>query len=84
MIQDRPRESYYSANLKRRMTLSEAIEVGDLSRLGKLVETHSSVDLNLLRTSQDRIFKEWPRTGADLLARKYYSEPMKVGEAQRT
>lgn len=76
MINEHPRDSYYSANLKRRLTLAEAAELGDLSKLGKMMETHSSVDLNLLRTSQDRHFKEWPRNGGELLVKKYYSEPL--------
>jgi hypothetical protein len=80
MIQAHPRESYYSANLQRRLTLGEAAELGNLSRLGTMIDTHSNIDLNLLRTGQDRIFKEFPRTGGELLAKKYYSEPMVVKE----
>lgn len=78
MITGHPRESYYSANLKRRLTMAEAVELGNLSKLGQMMDTHSSVDLNLLRTSQDRVFNEFPRNGGELLSRKYYSDPLKV------
>ncbi len=80
MINDKPRESFYSANLKRRMTLTEAVELGDLSKLGTMIQTHSSVDLNLLRTGQNREFKDFPRTGKDLIDKKYYSEPVVINE----
>jgi hypothetical protein len=80
MINDKPKESFYTANLKRRMTLTEAVELGDLSKLGTMIQTHSSVDLNLLRTGQNREFKDFPRTGKDLIEKRYYSEPVVIQE----
>jgi hypothetical protein len=78
MFNDKPRESFYRAKLYRRQTLTESIELNDLKHIGDMKETNSSVDINLLRTSQNRIFKEFPRTGGDIMSKNYHSEPPKI------
>ena len=83
MLESKPRESYYTAKLMRRQTLAESVEAGDLAHLGELKETHSSVDLNLLRTSQDRIFPKFPKTGSDLLTMRYVSRPLAIDDKGR-
>jgi hypothetical protein len=81
MIKAHPHESYYCQKLKRRQTLSESIELGDLNGLGKIREFQSTIDLNLARTSQDRVFDTFPRTGQELLGKRYFSEPIKARDA---
>lgn len=76
MITEKPRESCYTAKLQRRQTLAECVEMGSLKGLGVMRDTSSTVDLNILRMAQDRHFAEFPRTGAELLERKFYSQPI--------
>ena len=78
MIKEHPRDSYYHKILKRPQTLSESIELNNLRGLGEVREFHTSIDINLARTSQDRIFKEFPHNGGELLSKKYHSEPITI------
>ena len=78
MINEHPRDSYYNKTLKRSQTLSESVEMGDLKGLGEVRDFHTSIDINLARTSQDRDFVSFPRNGGELLSKKYYSEPIKL------
>jgi len=80
LIEKHPRESYYTAHLKRRQTLEESIQLNDLNGLGRMKETTSSFDLNLMRASADRIFSDFPKTGHELLNNQYKSTPIKVNE----
>jgi hypothetical protein len=73
MIEAHPNESFYSTKLRRRQTLAECVEVGSLKGLGDMKDTVSSLDINLLRTQQDRIFNDFPKTGGQLLNNKYKS-----------
>jgi len=78
LIGKHPRQSYYTANLKRRQTLEESIQLGDLNGLGKMKLTTSSFDLNLIRASADREWAKFPQTGGQLLNGQYMSEPLKA------
>jgi hypothetical protein len=78
MIKDKPRETYYKTILNRRQTLKESVENDNLQGVGEYKDFHSSLDLNLIKTSQDRKFKSFPNNGADLLSNKYYGEPIHV------
>lgn len=78
MIKTKPHESYYTAKLYRRQTLQESKELGDLRNLGEMKETNSSIDLNLLRTSQDRNFPSFPHNGGELLSNRYHSTPKNI------
>lgn len=78
LINQSPRQSYYTAHLKRRQTLEESIQLNDLNGLGKMKDTKSSFDLNLLRGSQERYFPEFPMTGEQLLNHQYKSFPLKA------
>ncbi|KKK71452.1 hypothetical protein LCGC14_2913760, partial [marine sediment metagenome] len=80
LIEEHPRESYYTANLKRRQTLEESIQLDDLNGLGRMKDTTSSFDLNLLRISTDRNFKDFPQTGGQLLKNQYKSTPLSAEE----
>jgi hypothetical protein len=78
LIMSNPRQSYYTANLKRRQTLEESIQLNDLNGLGKIKNTTSSFDLNLIRQNTDRVYEQFPETGQQLLAKHYNSKPIKV------
>jgi hypothetical protein len=66
--------------LMRPQTLAESIQLNDFEGLGKMKDTDSSFDLNLLRADQDRIFSRFPSTGRDLINNKYSSNPRRVLE----
>lgn len=76
MIKAEPGERYYAKQQVRRVTLREAVAHNELDELGKERIYYSAIDLVLLRP--DRDFGELPRTGKQLLARHYKSEPRRV------
>jgi len=78
MIRAHPKQAYYQKLIKRRVTLGQALEL-DFDKLGKEVEMHTSVDLNMVH---DRDFGELPRTGGQLLTKKFGSKPLKVKEGE--
>ncbi|MEE9302308.1 MAG: hypothetical protein V3U84_00850 [Thiotrichaceae bacterium] len=78
LISKKPRQSYYTANLKRRQTLEESIQLNDLNGLGKRKSTTSSFDLNLLRASRDREYPKFPMTGEQLLNGQFKSFPINI------
>ena len=77
MIREHPKQAYYQQLIKRRVTLGQALEFG-FDKLGKEVEMHTSVDLNM---THDRDFRELPRTGGQLITKRFSSKPLKVKEA---
>lgn len=77
LINEHPRETFYTANLYRRQTLEESVQLNDLNGLGKMKQTSSSIDINLLRSNNDRQFLSYPRSGQELLNGQYQSEPLK-------
>jgi hypothetical protein len=80
MIKDHPKDNYYTMGLMRPQTLAESIQLNDFEGLGKMKDTDSSFDLNLLRADQDRIFSRFPSTGKDLINNKYLSKPRRIME----
>jgi hypothetical protein len=76
MIQEHPRQLYYEKKIKRRLTLGDSLAQHRLGDIGK--EFEFSVSINLLNAEHDRIFDKLPRTGQQLLNRKYTSKPIKV------
>lgn len=76
LIKDNPKETYYTMGLMRPQTLAESIQINDFEGLGRMKDTDSSFDLNLLQSDQDRIFQSFPITGSDLLNKKYSSKPI--------
>ena len=76
MIREHPKLAYYQKLIKRRVTLGQALEL-DFDKLGKEVEMHTSVDLNMVH---DRDFGGLPQTGGQLLTKKFGSKPLKVKE----
>lgn len=78
LIEKNPKESYYTAGLKRRQTLEESIQLNDLNGLGKMKDTTSSFDLNLLQASQGREYPKFPKMGKELLEGQFKSKPIKI------
>jgi|GEM_PF-1586282 len=78
MIVKHPRSTYYEARLRRRVTLFEALQDHDLSRLGEMTTRFSHIDLDYLAESQIRRFPKYPRTGEALIDNKYSSEPIRL------
>lgn len=76
MIKAHPKQAYYQKLIKRRVTLGQALKL-DFDKLGKEVKMHTSVDLNMVH---DRDFVVLPRTGGQLLAKKFGSKPLRVKE----
>jgi hypothetical protein len=76
LIKNKPNDSYYTMGLMRPQTLAESIQINDFDGIGRMKDTDSSFDLNILRADQDRVFKDYPKTGKDLLTHKYVSEPI--------
>ncbi len=76
MIKAHPKQAYYQKLIKRRVTLGQALEL-DFDKLGKEVAMHTSIDLNMVH---DRDFGELPRTGYQLLSKKFGSKPLRVKE----
>ena len=81
LISEHPRETFYTANLKRRQTLEESIQLNDLNGIGRLKSTASSFDLGILRANAtERNFKDYPHNGNDLLTKVYDSTPLKFND----
>lgn len=78
LIQQHPRETFYTANIMRHQTLEESIQLGDLAGLGRLKDTNSSFDINLLRGSTDREYPQFPRNGYELLEGQFSSIPVNI------
>lgn len=76
MIKAHPRRPYYERTLRRRLTLGDALAQDRLEDIGK--EMDFSVSLNLINPLHDRDFKKLPRTGLQLLSKKFTSKPIKV------
>ncbi|MFC1871060.1 DNA polymerase [Chloroflexota bacterium] len=77
MIEKHPNSSIYSVDLIKRVTMGEALRI-DFSLIGKIQKFGSTIDLYLARTSQDRFFKKFPKTGKELLERQYTSKPVEI------
>lgn len=78
MIKEHPGRSYYCKVIPRRVTLAEAVEYGELDKLGITRNTYSSIDLNLLKPEKE--FEDLPRTGRQLLSKHYRSKSREVKE----
>ncbi len=79
MINEKPNSSIYRMQIDRPITLSEAVEMNDLSMVGKTTGHYSTIDLNMIRLEQDRIYHSFPSTGKQLLSGRIYdSEPLRI------
>jgi hypothetical protein len=80
LVSDHPNIERYSKNGIRRITLMEAVEQENVSRVGELVDMPTYFDLIVLDMQQTRLFDVLPATGSELLENKYSSRPF---DAQR-
>ena len=75
-IREHPSQSYYGLTASHRLTLSQAIEQDDISKVGELVQLPAHLDLFSTPRQQNRIFKQFPTTGKQLLSVFYPSNPI--------
>jgi hypothetical protein len=80
LINQHPYSTHYTANLYRRQTLEESIQLDNLNGLGRMKQTASSFDINLLRTATERQFDTFPKNGHELLHGQYRSTPLHTKE----
>ena len=77
MLEEHPNKGYYEKQLKRRVTLGDAL--GDSGKFGDLGQEKTMVTtIDLYRMSHDRVFAKLPQTGGALLKNKYRSKPRRV------
>jgi len=77
MFNEHPNRGYYERQLKRRVTLGDAL--GDSGKFGDLGQEKTMVStIDLYRMSHDRNFAKLPQTGGALLKNKYRSKPRRV------
>ncbi len=74
MVREHPQYKYYDRTIKYRTTLRQAIQQGDISRVGELDDLPAHLDLVALTREQNRVFNKMPKTGQALLSGKYQSE----------
>jgi hypothetical protein len=76
LINKQPEETYYETTKLRRLTLAEAVDKGELDKVGDMVNMAARLDLTMARTEQDYQFSDYPNCGEDLLECKYYGQPI--------
>ena len=76
MIDEHPNTERYSKQADHRITLREAVEGGDIGRVGEVVELPVLFDLIRMENQQNRQFDKFPATGRQLLENKYTSHPI--------
>lgn len=80
-ISKNPSAQSYGTTNPRHITLKQAIrDLGDISRVGEVVNRHTSIDLITLEVEQNRDFGKLPRTGKELLNSQCQSKPVVSGD----
>ena len=75
-IKANPLSVYYGVFAPAHITLGQALQLGDISRVGELRELPAHLDLPAVERQQNRQFDDFPQTGRQLLESKYTSEPV--------
>ncbi len=75
-IQANPLGVYYGMLSPAHITLKQAIELGDISKVGELQELPAHLDLPAVERQQNRQFDRFPKNGRALLEGKFTSEPI--------
>jgi len=78
LIAEHPDSSEYLETGSRYVTLSEAVEAGDISSVGESAQRGRGLTLPAIGASQTRIFPQFPQTGAELLTQVYKSFPIRL------
>ena len=72
LIHAKPTQQRYAKTVTHTVTLVQAIRnYEDITRVGELLETPTSVDLIDLGAEQNRVYSDLPRTGRGLLSGRY-------------
>jgi len=74
-----PNQSYYGMTAPHRLTLGQAIEQGDISKVGELVNLPAHLDLFAILRQQNREYDRLPRTGKGLVNKVWQSRALVVG-----
>jgi len=72
-IKAHPNQSYYGMLAPQRVTLGQALEMGDVGKVGELVDLPARLDLFRIRGQQNREYKALPQTGRQLISGRYQS-----------
>lgn len=80
MVKKAPQDTYYATKLSRPITLGEAVELGNLKKVGEIGEFQTSIDLMTARGEQDMSFPTYPAMGKELLDNKCYGEAVSIKE----
>ena len=76
MVREHLMSQYYGRNVKHRTTLRQAIQLGDITRVGELDDLPAHLDLVGIEREQNRAFDKLPKNGQALLNGKYPSRPV--------
>jgi hypothetical protein len=76
LVGEHPLTRWYGGAVEHRMTLRQAIQSGDISKVGTVEYLPAHLDLVALGREQNRVFPKLPKTGAGLLNGVYPSEPI--------
>lgn len=74
MMKANPDSNVYRKTIRRMVTLGEAVE-GDIRTLGTMRDYSAAIDLS---GEHDRVFPTCPRTGKELLRKKFKSRPFRI------
>ena len=72
-IKVHPNQSYYGMLANHRTTLGQAIEWGDISKVGEVITLPAHLDLFTIPRQQNRHYSKLPKTGKQLLSGVYRS-----------
>ena len=75
-IKSHPGQHYYGMEAEHRTTLKQAIEWGDITKVGEVVKLPAHLDLFSIPRQQNRKYSKLPRTGKQLLSSVYGSSPV--------
>lgn len=79
LVKSKPSANMWARQLTRRATLGDAMVRGNLSLLGQTITVPLTVHL---KQEHNRVFRPAPRTGKDVLAKKFKSKPYDMSEIQ--
>jgi len=75
-IKAHPGQAYYGMEAEHRTTLGQAIEWGDITKVGEVIALPAHLDLFSIPRQQNRNYSKLPRTGKQLLSGVYQSTPI--------
>jgi len=76
MVEEHPNIERYGKKANHRITLREAVDGGDISRVGEVVDLPVLFDLIRMERQQNRHFDAFPKSGRQLLSKVYQSKPI--------